>query len=167
MKILPILISIFWISVVSAEPISETFLSEKDKIKKRDFRSLGKLEEKYILKFRHLEKGCGTDKEYFDLVTIGYLIEGTHTLEFYSEVASKAIMLCPDNVLKVLRTHHGEPVANFVRTLVIRIPPWEVAEAIYPELLKNEHQLIYEEYFKKWVHTCVNNKGKAIVGCGN
>ena len=167
MKSLFILFIIFHSSFVIAEPISEMFLSEKDDIKKNDVNALGKLQEKYIARFMHLEDKCGTDKDYFDLITIGYLIEGAHFVEFYSKVASRAIMLCPNNLLKVLKRHHGEPSSNFVNMLGVRIPPWEVGEAIYSEVIKPEHMQVYNNYFKEWIHHCVNDKGKAVEGCKN
>lgn len=153
-------------SSVIASNITEDFFSEKDKISKSDFSALGALQEKYIIKFEHLYETCGTQQEYFDLITLSHLIEGSHQLEYYSEVASEAIMYCPNELLKAMEIHHSEVVSKFVDALVIKIAPWDVAQAIYPALMKTEHKNMYETYFKNWVHNCVNSKGVAIVGCG-
>lgn len=166
MKFIIFIITLFFGVLVQAELISEQFLSQKEKIAPDDFFGLANFQEQFISEFEHLGKKCGSEKEYYDLVTLGYLIEGTHLLEYYSEIASKAIMKCPKEVINTLKRHHAEPVANFVNSLGIRIPPWEVAEAIYQEVSRKENTNIYNQYFKKWFNACVTSNGKAIVGCG-
>ncbi len=159
------LLAFYWV-IANAASFADDFLTARDQIPANDYAALNELQENYLSKFNHLVSMCGTEEDYINLVTLGFLIEGTHPIEQFSEIASKATMHCPDMVLNALAEHHGEPVVNFVGALGIRIAPWVVAESIYPELLKYEHRKVYDEYFKPWIHNCVDANGEAIVGCG-
>ena len=147
--------------------ITEEFLSKKENVESNKASQLAEFQIEFIDRFAHLAEKCGSQKEYYDLITIGFLIEGTHILEYFSEIAAKATMLCPSSVLEALAIHHSEPFHTFADSLVIRVPPWEVAESIFHTVTDPKYQKVYDIYFASWLHQCVDSKGVAIVGCGN
>ncbi len=160
------MILVFYLNVGYAENILELYFNQKDLIPDDNSIALKEFHDKFFSRFDHLKSACGSYREYYQLISLGYAVEGKHPEEVFSEIASLATMICPGWAFIALRQHHGEPASNFVNSLTIRFDPWIVAESIYPVLMNGKHQDVYKWYFKNWIHKCVNSNGEAIVGCG-
>lgn len=152
-------------NVSLAETITEKFKRQLSDNKSGDRSIFASLQTEALRNFNRLTSKCGTKAEYLDLMMFGELIRGVSPLQYYSELATVAFMTCPTGLLQVLDDVDKTLGKSFISKLGIVIPPWELAESIYPAVIKPEYNQVYELYFENWLPGCVDSHGKAIVMC--
>ncbi len=120
---------------------------------------------KAIRGFEPLTKGCAETNRYKQLFEIAPLIKGADTQEYLGEINGLAIMKCPQGYLSALRSADETEISSVVNVLGIAPPPWEIAEAVFPYLDKEDFKPMMDKYFRKWVLECTYPNGKAKVQC--
>jgi hypothetical protein len=156
---------LFQPSLAFAQSAAKNLADKLAQIPSGDYNQRYEIIIKAIRSFEPLTKGCAETNQYKELFEIAPLIKGADTQEYLGEINGLAIMKCPQRYLSTLNSADETEINSVVNVLGISPPPWEIAEAVFPYLDREDFKPMMDKYFRKWVLECTHPDGKAKVQC--